>query len=53
MASRKARRFWESSVGADIVDSKYLMDSEETCSRNTFAATRFLSVLAAQIKAVS
>jgi len=40
MASRRARRFWKSSVGADIVDPEYLMGSEETCWRNTFAATK-------------
>jgi hypothetical protein len=40
MASLRVRRFWKSSVGADIVDAKYLMDSEEACSRNTFAATK-------------
>jgi len=52
MASRRARRVWKSSVGADIVDAKYLMDSEEACSRNTFAATK-ISALAARIKAVN
>lgn len=40
MASRRARRFWKSSVGADIVDAEYLMGNKETCSRNTFAGTK-------------
>jgi hypothetical protein len=40
MASRRARRFWKLSVGADIVDAKYLMGNNETCSRNTFATTK-------------
>jgi len=41
MASRRARSFWKSSVGADIVDAKYSIGiSEETGSCNTFAATK-------------
>jgi hypothetical protein len=53
MASRRVRRLWESSVvGADIVDTKYLMGNNETYSRNTFATTKIF-VLAAHIKAVS
>jgi hypothetical protein len=40
MASRRVRRLWESSVSADIVDAKYLMGNNETCSRNTFATPK-------------